>query len=125
MAAYLGFPVSLRGDPFEDVRYKVVELWCVIRRLKKFWNNRLSGATWKLRVLSALLTPKICYGLETVILSKRATIKLDAAMHGVLRKIYEVPPTHVNRLYSNQWLLDMAAQQVYPGERKFPPGRKS
>jgi hypothetical protein len=121
-ALYLGTPISILLKPDKELAARLSTVWATTHQLKLFWNAKDRSTRWKLQVVNAVLRPKAIYGLEGCILNKALLARLDAALYCILRKLFRVPHTHVDRRYTNQWLLDRATQELYPqGDRKFEP----
>ena len=117
-ACYLGTPISITLKPEQELTARLSSVWSTTHQLKLFWNARHRSTRWKLLVLNSVLRPKAIYGLEGCIVNKALECRLDAALFCILRKIFRVPHTYVDRRYSNQWLLERATAELYQSSGK-------
>ena len=93
---------------FVECRYseKIGEANSIANSLKPFWSKARTTKRWKLRVLnSVIFGGKLLYGLETIQLTRAEQDRVDAFQMKMLRRVLQVPPTHVNRDWTNQKVI--------------------
>ena len=91
---HLGATLTEAVDNRREILKKVGEANSIANRLKVFWSKARTTKRWKLRVLNSVIFGKLLYGLETD--------SIDAFQMKMLRRVLQVPPTHVDREWTNQ-----------------------
>ena len=76
-------------------------------KLKLFWNKAQNTVKWKLRGFDSILKGKVLYGLECIQLTQSDLNKLNAFRMKGLRHILKIPPTFIDRRYTNHKVLDI------------------
>ena len=66
-----------------------------------FWNKAHDTVKWKLQVLEAILKSKVLYGSECVQLTSSDPDKITAFQMKSLRRILKIPPTFIDRTYTD------------------------
>ena len=84
-------------------------------RLKLFWNKADTTIKWKLQVYDAIISSKLLYGLETMQLTQGEKNRLNAFQNRDIRRILHIPPTHINREWTN--IKVMEKQKKKPVKR--------
>ena len=105
-ARYLGSILNEAADNTNEIKSRIGETVGMANKLQLFWSKANTTIKWKLRVLDAVLLSKLMYGLDTMQLTKNELQKLDSFQMKMLRRILSVPPTFVDRQWTNQKVLD-------------------
>ena len=79
-----------------------------ITSVKKNWSSRCP-ISWKLAVLESIVYSRLTYGLETLQLNTNHLRRLDAFQQKCLRRILNIPPTFIDRTWSNSRVLEVAS----------------
>ena len=80
-------------------------------RLKLFWNKAQTRIVWEIRVFQAITQSKLLYGLEAIQLNQTELAKLHAFQMKCYRRILHIPPTSIDRSWTNQAVTDLLEQQ--------------
>ena len=91
----------------EEILKKIGEANSIANRLKLFWSKARTTKRWKLRVLNSVIFGKSLYGLETIQLTRAEQDRIDAFQMKMFRRVLQVPPTHVDREWTNQKVIRM------------------
>ena len=75
-------------------------------RLKVFWDKARTTIKWKIRVFDSILKSKVLYGLECIELTTSDEDKINAFQLKGLRRILKIPPTFIDRSYTNQKVFE-------------------
>ena len=73
-------------------------------QLQLFWNKARTSIKWK-------LYSKLLYGLEVVQLSQSEQNRIDAFQMKIARRILRVPPTHIDRSWTNPKVIDTLTER--------------
>ena len=106
-ATYLGSILTDTVDNHREVCNRITDATVTCNRLKLFWNKAQNTKTWKLRVFDSNLKSKVVQGLQCIQLTKSDLNKLNALEMKGLRRILKIPPTFIDRSYTNQKVLDI------------------
>ena len=62
---YLGCMINDKGDPRKEVRKRISECMCIMKKLDCFWKRTNNPIQWKLITYNAIIKTKLMYGLES------------------------------------------------------------
>ena len=62
---YLGCMINDKGDPRKEVRKRISECMCIMKKLDNFWKHTNNPNKWKLITYNAIIKTKLMYGLES------------------------------------------------------------
>ena len=79
-----------------------------VTSLKKFWSCKCP-TSWKLAVFESGVFSRLTYGLETLQLNSNHLKRLDAFQQKCLRRILNIPPTFIDRSWTNAKVLETAS----------------
>ena len=105
-AKYLGTLLTDSVDNNAEVLSRITEVWGTCAKLKLFWNKANTTLQWKLRVFDAIIKSKLLYGLETIQLTMNERQRLDSVQMKGYRRILKVPPTYIDRTWTNQRVIE-------------------
>ena len=105
---YLGAWFHKYLDNSSILRHKLIEATGVMRQLRIFWKTMRCTIPWKLRVFEAVVRAKLFYAMETMNLTPSQQKTLDVFFYRALRRILGIPPTHIDRSWSNTRVLERA-----------------
>ena len=108
--AYLGATLTVAVDNRREVLKKIGEATGIANQLKLLWSKARTTKTWKLRVLTSAVFNKLSYGLETIQLTKAEQSRIDTFQMKMLRRVLQVPPTHVDREWTNLKVIRTLAE---------------
>ena len=80
-------------------------------KLKLFWNKADTTVKWKLQVYDAIIRSKLLYGLECIQLANVEQDKLNAFQMKGIRRILKIPPTEIDRQWTNKKVWDKATEE--------------
>ena len=103
---HLGATLTEAFDNRREILKKVGEANSIANRLKVFWSKARTTKRWKLRVLNSVIFGKLLYGLETIQPTRAEQDRIDAFQMKMLRRVLQVPPTHVDREWTNQRVIE-------------------
>ena len=106
-ATYLG---TLLTDTFNnkmEISNRLNDCIVTCNRLKLFWQKANTSVQYKLQVFNAIIRSKLLYSLECIQLTSAEISKLNAFQNKSLRRILDIPPTHIDRQYTNERMYDM------------------
>ena len=109
-ATYLGATLTDAVDNHREVIKRIGEAAAAANQLRIFWSQARTTIAWKIRVLDSIVISKLLYSLETIQLTKSQQNRLDAWQHKMLRRILNVPPTHLDRTWTNQRVVNTLTQ---------------
>ena len=90
-----------------------------IKKLDTFWRHSNCDTAIKIHVADAVLRSKLLYGLESAQLIPSVAKKLDVFQLKVLRKIFRIDTTFVNRANTNEVVINKANEKMREeGRRK-------
>ena len=102
---YLGATLTDAVDNRREILKKIGEANSIANRLKLFWSKARTTKRWKLKVLNSVIFGKLLYGLETIQLTRAEQDRVDEFQMKMLRRVLQVPPTPVNRDWTNQKVI--------------------
>ena len=73
-----------------------------------FWNKAKSTIRWKLFVFDVIIKSKLLCGLEAMQLTNAEIQRINAFQMKGVRRILGVPPTHIDRQWTNERVWDKA-----------------
>ena len=76
-------------------------------RLKMLWQKANTSIQIKLQVYNAIIRSKLLHSLECIQLTSAEISKRNAFQNRSLHRILDIPPTHVDRQYTNERMYDM------------------
>ena len=102
-----------------EVQNRIADARSTCNRLKLFWNKAQNTIQWKIRVFESILKSKILYGLECIQLTASDVSKINSFQTKGIRRILKIPPTHIDRTYTNQKVLDILRTTYQKDTEKF------
>ena len=105
---YLGCLLNNHGDPGREIGIRLKNAMATMIRLHIFFRHGDSTFTQKLQVFNAVISSKLMYGLESIVMNKSVLNRLDTFQLKGLRKILQIPTTFVDRRFSNDHILAQA-----------------
>ena len=106
---YLGGNLNKRVSPKAEVDSRIAAATGQANKLKLFWKKSMSSLQWKVTVYNAIVCSKLLYGLETVQMTSALESKLDAFQQKGLRRILNIPPTFIDRSWTNVRVREKAS----------------
>ena len=110
-ATYLG---TLLTDSFNnkaEVANRLNDCIATCNRLKLFWKKARTSIKWKIQVFNAIIRSKLLYSLECIQLTQAEISKLNGFQNKSLRRILDIPPTFIDRQYTNERMYDLIKNQ--------------
>ena len=107
-AKYLGCLLSKDACVSTEISGRIASAMDAVTSFKKFWTCNCPIA-WKLAVYESIVDSRLTYGLETLQLNANHLKRLDAFQQKGLRRILKIPPTFVNRTWTNARVLEAAS----------------
>ena len=101
-AKYLGTLLTDSVDNGAEVTSRINDVLGTCAKTKSFWNKAQTTVKWKLRVYDSVIKSKLLYGLETIQLTGNEQSRLDAFQMKGYRRILGIPPTHIDRSWTNE-----------------------
>ena len=89
-ALYLGSRVHFNGDQKCEVKTRIAAAWLTVMKLDLFWRKAPVTLKWELRVLDAVIHPKVLYGMESLVISQSDYDKIDAFQNRIFRKVLNI-----------------------------------
>ena len=108
---YLGATLTDTVDNRQELSHRIGAVVATARQLNPLWFQARSSKTWKIRVFESTLASKLLYGLESLQLTSNEQKLIDNFQMKMLRNILGVPPTYVNRSWTNQAVLNELSQR--------------
>ena len=105
-ATYLGGQLTMNTSAITETQSRISACIPILRSLDTFWKKTKCTLTWKLHVYNAVITSKLVYGLETIQCTENQLQKLNVFQMKGLRNILGVPPTFMDRSWTNRKVLD-------------------
>ena len=109
-AVYLGSLFTDTIDNHREAINQLADATTTCNQLKLFWNKAQNSSVWKLRVFDSIPKSKVLYGLEGIQLTTADISKINAVQMKGIRRIH-IPPTFINRMYTNQKVLDITKEE--------------
>ena len=108
---YLGTLLTDAVDNRQELANRIADAAHTCKRLKLFWNKAQATSVWKIRVFHAIVQSKLLYGLEAMQLNQTELAKLNAFQIKGYKRILHIPPTSIDRSWTNQAVKDLLEQQ--------------
>ena len=105
-AKYLGTLLTDSVDNAAEVTNRIADVRATCAKLRLFWNKAKTSIKWKLKVFNAIIKSKLLYGLDTMQLTEQEQRTLDSVQMKRLRRILGIPPTFVDRTWTNKKVLE-------------------
>ena len=112
---YLGCMINDKGNPRREIRKRVSECMCIMKKLDIFWKHTDNPKKWKIIVYNAIIRTKLMYGLESAQLNDSIKQYLDTFQVKGLRKILELEHTYINRDNTNKKVYEDAEHEMNIG----------
>ena len=112
---YLGCMINDKGNPKREVRKRVSECMCTMKKLDIFWKHTNNPKEWKIIVFNAIIRTKLIYGLESAQLNESVNKYLNVFQLKVLRKILELDHTYVDRGNTNEKIYEETEEEMNRG----------
>ena len=119
-AIYLGVKISSTSDKKKELAERLNQCAVTWRKLSPFWNKSNIPKRIKLTIYDALIRSKLVYGMESLYFTQDVKSKVDAFQLKGLRRILNLPPTHIDRANTNTKIFELANVELNRG-RKGPP----
>ena len=113
---YLGRMINAKGYPRKEVRKRISECMCIMKKLDCFWKHTNNPTKWKLMTYNAIITTKLMYGLESAQLNESIKKYLDVVQLTCLRKIPTLQHTYPDRENTNEKLYAEAEKEMNIGD---------
>lgn len=113
--------INDKGNPNKEVRKRVSECMCIMKKLDCFWKHTNNPQKWKLITYNAIIKKKLMYGLESAQLNDSIKKYLDTFHLKCLRKILNLEHTYLERENTNEKIYQDAENEMNignTGERK-------
>ena len=108
---YSGATLTDTVDNRQELSHRIGAVVATARQLNPLWFQARTSKTWKIRVFESTLACKLLYGLESLQLTSNEQKLIDNFQMKMLRNILGVPPTYVNRSWTNQAVLNELSQR--------------
>jgi len=118
-AVYLGTILTDTNDNHSEINNRISDCIITANRMKLFWNKAKTTIKWKLQVFDAMIRSKLLYGLETIQLTQNEKLRLDAFQMKGIRRLLQIPPTHIDRTWTNELVMKRA------NEEKLKPNKEN
>ena len=105
-ATYLGATLTDAVDNHKEILQKIGEANATANQLGILWSKARISKKWKLTILDSVVMNNLLYGLETMQLPKSDQDRIDAFQMKMLRRVLTVPPTHIDREWTNRKVVD-------------------
>jgi len=99
------------NDNHAEVSNKIAECSATCNRFKIFWRKAKTTTKWKIQVFDAVIRAKLLYSLECIQLTAVEQERLDAFQTKGLRRILNIPPTHIDRYWTNEKVRTLASEK--------------
>jgi len=111
-ATYLGTLLTDTNDIHAEISNRMADCTTTANKLKLFWNKANTTIKWKLQVYDAIIRSKLLYGLETMQLTQNEKARINAHQIKGIRRILGIPPTHIDRSWTNELVLKKANDEL-------------
>ena len=118
-SVYLGAIITERNDNITEIQNRITECNITANKLKLFWNKSKKPVKWKIIVYDAVIRSKLLYGLETMELTNAQIDKLDAFQMKGHRRILGIPPTFIDRTWTNKRVKEEIENQTKKPYKTF------
>ena len=108
----MGTLLTDTNDNHAELNNRIAETTATANKLKIFWQKAKTDVKWKLQVFDAIVRSKLLYGLECVQLTQVEQDRVDAYQMKGIRRIPRIPPTHIDRTWTNKLVLEKAASEA-------------
>ena len=109
---YLGCMINDKGDPRKEVRKRIAECMCIMKKLDCFWKHTNNPIKWKLITYNAIIKTKLMYGLESAQLNDSIKKYLDTFHLKCLRQILNLEHTYLDRANTNDHIYETAEMEM-------------
>lgn len=110
-ATYLGTMLTDTNDNHSEISNRIAECAATCNRLKIFWRKAKTTTKWKIQVFDAVIRSKLLYSLECIQLTTAEQDRIDAFQTKGLRRILDIPPTHIDRYWTNERVRILASER--------------
>ncbi|MCS5642106.1 MAG: reverse transcriptase family protein, partial [Dehalococcoidia bacterium] len=117
-ANYLGGHLQANGASKPEVESRIAKAAHIFGKLKPLWKDSACGKKWKLRVFEAVVMAVLCYGLDSIVLTKALRDRLDYFQAKCIRHILKVQAAYYSKI-SNKRILDEASSLLHGVEGKI------
>jgi len=111
-ATYLGTLLTDTNDNHAELNNRIADTTATANKLKIFWQKAKTDVKWKLQVYDAIVKSKLLYGLECIQLTQVEQNRLDAYQMKGIRRILSIPPTFVDRTWTNKMVMERATEEA-------------
>ena len=111
-ATYLGTLLTDTNDNHAELNNRIADTTATANKLKIFWQKAQTDVKWKLQVYDAIVKSKLLYGLECIQLTHVEQNRLDAYQMKGIRRILNIPPTCVDRTWTNKMVMERATEEA-------------
>jgi len=108
---YLGTMLTDTNDNHAEISNRRAECAATCNRLKIFWKKATTTSKWKIQVFDAIIRAKLLYSLECIQLTAVEQDRIDAFQTKGLRRILGIPPTHIDREWTNEKVRTLASEK--------------
>ena len=100
------------NDNHAEINNRISDCIVTANRLKLFWNKANTTIKWKLQVYDSMIRSKLLYGLETIQLTQNEKERINAFQMKGIRRILQIPPTHIDRTQTNELVMKQASKEA-------------
>ena len=118
-ATYLGTILTEKADNRTEINNKIAECASTANKLKLFWNKADTTKKWKIQVFDSVIRSKLAYGLECLQLNEVERNRIDAFQMKCIRRILKIPPTFIDREWTNDKVQEAASMEYGAPVYKF------
>ena len=111
-ATYLGTLLTDTNDNHAELNNRIADATATANKLKIFWQKAQTDIKWKLQVLDAIIRSKLLYGIECIQLTQADQDRIDAYQMKGIRRILNIPPTSIDRAWTNRAALEKATEEA-------------
>ena len=111
-ATYLGGELTEDTNANTEIQGRISACIPLMKTLDTFWKKTNCDTKWKINVFNAVVLTKLIYGLETVQGTESQFHNLYVFQMKGLRTILGIPPTHIDRTWTNDKVLYKAHKDV-------------
>jgi hypothetical protein len=110
-AEYLGTILTDAANNGVETNNRISKATWTANELGIFWNKANTTTKWKLRVFEAIIKSRLLYGLEKIQLTQPEQQPLNAFQMKGLIRILHIPPSSVDRTWTNQTVLERLKEE--------------
>ena len=108
IATYLGCNIGVKTSNREELSKRFANTMVTMKKLDLFWRHSNCDISIKIYTAEAVLRSKLLYGLESAQLIPSVAKKLEIFQLKVLRKIFRLDTTYINRANNNNHVFSLA-----------------